>query len=158
VVAVPKLGRWVDSQVSRSPREALELLRAMPGPENVACPFRYAPRSTYEDGLSTHDINHALDIAPLVDVPLAGLVCGQHTVSRKIVEQYLLDPKARRPRAGQRDRRHGGLIDYPLFCRRNGTTFIHDGTHRSTATLLMGARLVRGYLADLDGLAASSAR
>ncbi len=150
---VPKLGFWVRAQTSRSPREALELLRAMPGPENVACPFRYQPREAYEHGLTNERINAAIDAASLVEIPLRGLVCGQHTVSREIVEQYLLAPGSMR-RRGQLSRpisQGGWPIDYPIVCERGGIRYIHDGTHRCTATLLLGARSVEARLAILPG-------
>lgn len=143
--------RWIGSKTYRTVSQAIELLRAMPSDgHQIQVPFRFVPRGYYEQGLTTQQINGAIDAGPIVDVPIARLIAGQHSVNRQIVEQYLRHPELRRPRKGQRDPKHGGLIDYPVVCRRFNRLWIHDGTHRSVATMLQGATMDRVRLADLD--------
>lgn len=114
-------------------------------------PYRFVDRAEFPEVFEQHArTNAAIDAAPIEDVPIGSLCSIQHTVERRRVEQYLVDPKSARPRVGQKDKWHGGVIDYPIVVRTHGLNLIFDGHHRTMATMLLGARLVRARVVDFD--------
>lgn len=142
--------RWLDrtSRATRSPQQALALLRSWPGGPNVATPLRFVDRKVYEDRIGNRELNALIDAAPVEQVPVASLVAIQHTINAERVAQYVQKINLRR--RGTRDPRHGGLIDLPIVVRIGGTNYLHDGHHRVTADKLLGARLVTVRYVDLD--------
>jgi hypothetical protein len=143
------LGRWVDAQTARSPAEALALLRAMPGGPFIGVPLRrFVDRENIHRRIGNADLNRLLDEAPIRAVDVSTLVGIQHTVERSRVEQYLTDP-AKTRKLG--DKAPGGwLVDIPMVIHSEGTNFLWDGHHRATATMLLGAKLLRARYVDLD--------
>jgi hypothetical protein len=142
--------RWVDrtSRATRTPEQALSLLRSWPGGPNVATPMRFIDRKAYEDLVGNRELNGLIDAAPTVQVPIAPLVAIQHTINASRVAEYIRTPKLRR--RGLRDPYHGGLIDLPIVIQLRGTRYIHDGHHRTVASKLLGARLETVRFVDLD--------
>lgn len=145
-----RTNRWLDriSRTSRTPEQALSLLRSWPGGPNVATPMRFIDREAYESLMGNRELNALIDAAPTVMVPLANLVAIQHTVNAERVAQYIQNPKLRR--RGLRDPVHGGLIDLPIVIRLNGISYIHDGHHRTVASKLLGANYELVRFVDLD--------
>lgn len=110
--------------------------------------MRFIDRDAYEKLIGNRELNALIDAAPIRMVVIANLVAIQHTINADRVAQYILNPKLRR--RGLRDPYHGGLIDLPIVIRLVGTSYIHDGHHRTVASKLLGAREERGRFVDLD--------
>ena len=155
-----KLGKWVDEgeRAARSPEMALSLLHAFPAPGGqVAVPLRFVSREGYQKVIGSAAINQRIDEAPIKDVPVDSLVAIQHTVDRARVEEYIRNPNL--VRKGTKHKEHGGVVDRPIVVRCKATNYLFDGTHRTTAAKLLGARIIKARFVDLDAEppAASSA-
>jgi hypothetical protein len=142
--------KWLDrtSRASRTPEQALALLRSWPGGPNVATPLRFVDRKAYEELVGNRELNALIESAPVIQVPVASLVAIQHTINAERVAQYIQKTNLRR--RGMRDPKHGGLVDLPIVVRLGGTSYLHDGHHRLCAAKLLGARLETVRYVDLD--------
>lgn len=148
-----KLALWMDKQsrAARTVPQALALLRSMPGGSNIGVPLRYGNKDDYESTISTRELNAKIDAAPIKSVPVSGLVAIQHTVNADRVAQHLEDFGLHGK--GARHSVHGGVIDVPIVVQKNGTKYLHDGHHRTTAEILLGGRRIRARYVDLDNAA-----
>ena len=117
-------------------------------------PFPVADRAGYKAavGLSNGELNERIRQAPVVSIPVAGLVAIQHTVRPERVQQYLDDP--------MRVPAPGGPVptDVPIVVKVDGVKHIHDGHHRSASHVLRGDANMRARYVDLDAERAESAR
>lgn len=119
----------------------------MPG-RRIPVPMRIVNRDIYERTLPVVDLNRLIDSAPVKDVPIASLVAIQHTVDKDRVQAYIDNPKL--IRRGTKHDNHGGVVDLPIVIHFEGTNYLHDGHHRTTAQKLLGASVIECRYVDLD--------
>jgi len=112
----------------------------------VEHPFPVADRAAYKAavGMGNGELNARIREAPVASVPLQGLVAIQHTVQPARVQEYIDDP-LRIP-----TRRGPVPTDVPIVVKAAGVTYIHDGHHRITSSLLRGDANMKARFVDLD--------
>jgi hypothetical protein len=146
-----RLGSWADSNLraARSTEQAISLLRAIPGGPKISNPIRYAGPSPIQQQFSNEDLNSRIANAPIRKVAISSLVTGQqHTVVRGRVESYIKKPHL--IPEGAHHKHHGGPIDLPIVMLFDGKRWLWDGHHRVMAETLLGARMIRARVVDLE--------
>lgn len=142
------VGRWAaatDTGVGRA-RAMLDLLPPSETGHGLAVPFPFKDRTGYQAGRDNKQINAAIERAPIVTVPLAGLYAIQHSIRESKVLYHLEHPRS--PGALHPDA--GTPVDRPIVVQAGGVRYIHDGHHRLSADKLRGMQSAKVRLVDLD--------
>lgn len=143
------LASWSRGRISKkSAKDALAETPESKTFHGVAVPFPVGSKEDYKSKHSNREINRAIEKAKIRSVPLDKLIAIQHSVKPARVEQYIDDPNLIAP--GTRDKRHGGLIDYPIVIQQDGKLYCHDGHHRCAASKLLGDKSVEARFIDFD--------
>lgn len=146
------LAKWVrahdpDKDTAKKRLEKMPMAKTAHGSR---VPFPYADKAAYKDKFSNQEINHAIQSAPTRKVPLSKLHAIQHSVKPDRVKEYIDHPDA--VPEGQKHPTARTPTDLPIVVHSGGADYIHDGHHRATAELLMGARSIEARYVDLDAL------
>lgn len=137
-------GAEVDAALAR-----LRELPLAPGKtRHVLHPFGFVDRAFIKQQFPHEVLRAAVDLAPVVDVPLAHVVGIQHSVTTATVAQYIVDGE--QAADGLRSPEHGGLIDHPICIRCDGVNVWWDGHNRGTAAWCLGRETEPARFADLD--------
>ena len=145
------LASWVHS---RDPKVAkaktlVENLPESPTKHGKEVPLPYMdPKQGYLKAFTSKEINEAIEKAPIKKIKIADLHAIQHSVKDHRVEEYLDHPSII-PK-GTRSPKHGGLVDYPIVIQYKGIKALHDGHHRTTGEMAMGAKYIDARFVNFD--------
>lgn len=130
-------GNWAEQREAKhSALKKLSKMKESITKHGLAVPFPVDRSKPYKNGRSNRQINRAIWDAPIVELPLAGLIAIQHSVKGPRVEQYIRDPSLSEYGA-KHDAAHTP-VDHPIVIQEHGKRYIHDGHHRITAEKLRG--------------------
>jgi hypothetical protein len=122
------------------------LLRAQPG-SRVAVPLRYVGPEAVRAKFSEPELQARIKKAPVERVVWKDLVAIQHTTKAGRLESYVEKPTL----VPKGSRAPGGWpIDEPIVMRLGGTSYLWDGNHRVTASILRGESGGSARVVDLD--------
>ena len=153
------LKQWADSKDPKKQKSLLEAhvkLAQLPDSETrkgKAVPFPFRDRSYYKGIYSNKDINHRIELAPIVEIPLKDLTSAQHSVKERLVSFYIDCPDAK---TGSVHPKSGTPTDVPVIMQKDGIRTLYDGNHRTTAAWCRGDKSVHARFVDLDQIAAGS--
>jgi hypothetical protein len=143
---------WVRAKgVKDEAKERLERLPASKTGKGVRVPFPYVSRDSYKRDFTNEQLNSFIASAPKKKVQLSTLHAIQHSVQPERLEEYIDHPGvvpegAKHPVAQT-------PIDRPVIIHYKGVNLIHDGHHRSSASLLSGEKSIEVRYVDLDKVA-----
>ena len=141
------LKTWASAHATDPVGTRLKLLTPSLTPGTVQHPFPVESRESYLASIKGAGVFKRAESAPVVRVPLKGLIGVQSTINMERVMQHASDPSKVAP--GTRGAHHG-LVDHVVLVKKNGKLFIHDGHHRATAAALRGQMDIKARLVDLD--------
>ena len=148
------LKNWADSKDPKkqktSPLEAHVKLAQLPDSETrkgKAVPFPFRDRSYYKGIYSNKDINHRIELAPVVEIPLKDLTSAQHSVKERLVSYYIDFPDAK---TGSVHPKSGTPTDVPVVMQKDGIRTLWDGNHRTTAAWCRGDKAIPARFVNLD--------
>lgn len=123
---------WVRGALARIPKIK---------PGIIESPLRWANKSAYESRHSNKEINAGIKAAPIESVPINQLTGIQPGVVKVRVEEFIENPDAVPP--GTKHERAGTPVDLPVVIEDNGKKYLHDGHHRTAASVIRGLTRIR---------------
>lgn len=133
--------------------KAKETLKHLPLSETghgAEVPFPFIDRMFIKSRFDNRTINRAIKHAPVVSIPLDGLLSIQHSVKVPHVEHYLDHPDSRSK--GHKNPKTGTPDDLPIVIQLDGKRAVWDGNHRLTSLVLLGKKKGEVRFVNLDEL------